>query len=145
MYRQIGQRWHFTFTQFFDSLFTFVRLLMVPSRGIKMLPPFMYITGNKPGGRCNAAVPRPFCLMRVTVAAGTHKKCLCLKAIPLRFGDDLRIDMIFAVRDELNGGQKNQTANSTLSHYPSLCRLYAESMDACLCRCLTFICRKTSS
>jgi len=38
-----------------------------------------------------------------------------------------------------------KTTNSTLSHYPSLCRLYAESMDACLCRCLTLICRKTSS
>ena len=37
------------------------------------------------------------------------------------------------------------SSNSTLSHYPSLCRLYAESMDACPCRCLTFICRKTSS
>jgi membrane-anchored protein YejM (alkaline phosphatase superfamily) len=40
---------------------------------------------------------------------------------------------------------KKMGFNSTLSHYPSLCRLYAESMDACLCRCLTPICRKTSS
>ncbi len=42
-------------------------------------------------------------------------------------------------------GRKSTAASSTLSHYPSLCRLYAESMDACLCRCLTLICRKTSS
>ena len=35
---------------------------------------------------------------------------------------------------------------SPLSHYPSAaCRLYAESMEAFLCRCLTSICRKTSS
>jgi hypothetical protein len=40
---------------------------------------------------------------------------------------------------------RTRLLSSTLSHYPSLCRLYAESMDACLCRCLTPICRKTSS